>query len=66
MVRVSPQDHDEIFLAVPVAGDTPARAVSVEFGARSLRVAVGGDVIVAGELPQPVHPENCTWQFGVR
>ena len=60
------QDHDDIFLAVPVAADVTAGEVSVGFRARSLRVAIGGEVIVTGELPQPVHPEDCTWQFGAR
>ncbi len=60
------QDHDDTFLAVPVTDDVTAGEVSVDFRARSLRVAVSGEVIVAGDLPQPVHPEDCTWQFGAQ
>jgi len=60
------QDHDDIFLAVPVTDDVTAGEVSVNFRPRSLRVAVGGVVIVAGDLQQPVHPEDCTWQFGAQ
>ena len=60
------QDHDDIFLTVPVASDVAPGEVSVDFGARSLRVAVCGKEIVSGELPQPVHPDDSTWQFGAR
>ena len=64
--QIALQDHDDIFLAVPVADGVAAGKVSVDFRARGLRVTVCGEEIVAGELPQPVHPEDCTWQFGAQ
>lgn len=46
------------------AGLGGARDVSVNFGARSLRVALRGQPVVEGKLTEAVHPDECTWQFG--
>ena len=63
---VALQDREDVYLSVLVSSAVAARDVHADFSARSLRLAVGGQIIVTGDLPKAIHPDDCTWQFGAQ
>ncbi len=60
------QDREDVFLSIPVSSAVSARDVHAGFSARSLCLAIGSEVIVAGELLLAIHPDDCIWQFGAQ
>mmetsp|Transcript_8703 Transcript_8703/g.15675 ORF Transcript_8703/g.15675 Transcript_8703/m.15675 type:complete len:330 (+) Transcript_8703:87-1076(+) len=58
------QDGTEMEVSVAVPKDVKKQDIKVSFQKEALKVALGGTVLVEGQLAGECRPQECTWTFG--